>query len=165
MNLYQDLIDSYKVVKWKKTGKWSLYSAKYESRCGEKSIEIAKLLSKTCDTGIKEFTGFTTFVVFSSRFHDTSFRSLAEGPYTHPYTFLVALEETVVHLNADRVILKQGDLLPVMIGSEFICNDSLSFFAIIDLLPYKVAHLSPIRDEGNPTYITYDEMIKELENE
>ena len=41
MNLYQDLIDSHKVVKWKKTGKWSLYSAKYESRCGEKSIEIA----------------------------------------------------------------------------------------------------------------------------
>ncbi len=50
MNPYEDLIDSYKAVKWKKTGKWSLYSAKYESKCGEKSIEFAKLLSKKYDT-------------------------------------------------------------------------------------------------------------------
>ena len=165
MNPYKDLIDSYKAVKWKKTGKRSLYSAKYESKCGEKSIEFAKLLSKKYDTPIKDFTGFTTFVVLPPRFHDTSFRSLTKGPYTHPYTFLVALEDTVVHLNGERMILKQGDLLPVMIGSELICSDSVSFFAIIDLLPYKVAHLSPIMDEGNPMYITYDEMIKELENE
>lgn len=131
MNPYQDLVDSYKSVKWKKNDKWSLYSAKYESRCGEKSSKIAELLSGMHETAIKEWTAFIAFAVFRPRFYTDSFCSTSRNRYSdfyrHPYTFLVALETTVVHLNGKRVILKQGDLLPVMEGSEFICSEGVSF--------------------------------------
>ena len=142
-----------------------MYASIYEDFIGIKCKPIVDNIVKEYGSPYKESTAAITFAVLGKDFLDPCITVIPEEPITfYQYFYVVALSDSEFLLNGGYISLTAGELLPIKRGSRFECVGSVVMLSFIEILP-SCYNLAKIVDSDNSSYITYDEMIKELENE
>lgn len=163
--IVNELVLASKERLWKKTKGWSMYASIYEDFIGIKCKSIVDNIVKEYGSPYEKSTAAISFAVLDKDFLDSRISIILEETiHLHEYFYIVALNNSEFLLNGEYISLTAGTLLPIKRGSRFECIGSIIMLSFIEMLP-SCYNLAKIVDSDKPSYITYDEMIKELENE
>lgn len=163
--IVNELVLASKERLWKKTKDWSMYASIYEDFIGIKCKPIVDNIVKEYGSPYEKSTAAIFFAVLDKDFLDPCITVVQEELITfHKYFYIVALSDSEFLLNGEYIFLDAGALLPIKRGSKFECIGSMLMLSFIEILP-SCYNLAKIIDSDNSLYVTYEKMIKELENE
>ena len=158
-----ELVSSSKDKLWKRGERWAMYISRYEEFIGIKCKPIVDSVVKEYGSPYEESTAAILFAVLDKNFLDLKFTFLTScSRLLGEYFYIVALNDFEALLNDKHIHLSTGELLPIKRYSKFECLDNIAMISGIEILPSSF-NLARIIDSDNLPYITYNQMIKEIE--
>lgn len=158
-----ELVSSSKDRLWKRGERWAMYMSRYEEFIGIKCKPIVDSIVEEYGSPYEESTAAILFAVLDKNFLDSNFTFLTScSKPLCEYFYIVALNDFEALLNDERIHLSVGELLPIKRYSKFECLDNIAMISGIEILPSGF-NLARIIDSDNLPYMTYEQMIKEIE--
>lgn len=158
-----ELVSSSKNRLWKRGERWAMYMSRYEEFIGIKCKPIVDSIVEEYGSPYEESTAAILFAVLDKNFLDSNLTFLTSYSKTlGEYFYIVALNDFEALLNGEYIHLSSGELLPIKRHSKFECLDNIAMISGIEILP-SCFNLARIIDSDNLPYMTYEQMIKEIE--
>lgn len=140
-----------------------MYMSRYEEFIGIKCKPIVDSIVEEYGSPYEESTAAILFAVLDKNFLDSNFTFLTSYSKTlGEYFYIVALNDFEALLNGEHIHLSSGELLPIKRYSKFECLDNIAMISGIEILP-SCFNLTRIIDSDSLPYMTYSQMIKEIE--
>lgn len=151
---------------WRRHFEPFLYCAKFEDFIGIKCKPIADIIFEEYEKPYLDPSLYISFVALDKNFSDSSFNFVVRSTCIPPeYFYIASVIDSELIINDEYMELKEGELIRVKRGSKIESADCINIISIIEAVP-GMANLSRVHEiKRELAYITYDEMIKELENE
>lgn len=164
-----ELVSSSRNRLWRRFNERFLYSAKFEDFIGIKCKPIADIIFQEYEKPYLDPSLFISFVALGENFLDHNFDFVVRSTCIPPeYFYIVSVIDSKLFINDKYIELKEGELIRIKRGSKIQSANCINIVSIIEAVP-GISNLSRIHEVKNKeeevVYITYDEMIKELENE
>ena len=140
-----------------------MYMSRYEEFIGIKCKPIVDRIVKEYGSPYEESTAAILFAVLDKKFMDSNFTFLTScSKSLCEYFYIVALNDFEALLNDEHIHLYSGELLPIKRYSKFECLGNIAIISGIEILPSSF-NLARIIDSDSLPYMTYNQMIKEIE--